>query len=183
MFLVMEFAGGRSVAQFIGYWQHRKAHDFECGSSTTVVPETEAACLVLAPLLDALCCLHACGMVHRVCRRRTCCGSDGRMAGGSTLLANTHCTSGGNGNARGPHCFFVGQPLRPCPPTLFPSSHRRTSSRPTLCSRATAPSASLTSACRWTRPRAPNSPAARYVHELQLASVWSSNCGAGKPAV
>ncbi|PRW55922.1 serine threonine kinase [Chlorella sorokiniana] len=64
-FLVMEFAGGRSIAQFISYWQRRNAHDFEGGSTTTVVPEAEAAGLVLAPLLDALCCLHARGIVHR----------------------------------------------------------------------------------------------------------------------
>ena len=76
------------MTQFISYWQRRNAHDFECGSSTTVMPETEAACLVLAPLLDALCCLHARGIVHRVGGRRAWCSGDGCMAGGSTLLAN-----------------------------------------------------------------------------------------------
>ncbi|KAI7845901.1 hypothetical protein COHA_000634 [Chlorella ohadii] len=65
VFLAMEFAGGRSVAQFIAYWQRRNRQDFEGGSTTTVVPEEESVCLVLAPLLDALCFLHARGIVHR----------------------------------------------------------------------------------------------------------------------
>ncbi len=73
MFLAMEFAGGRSVAQFIAYWQRRNMQDFEGGSTTTVVPEEEAVCLVLAPLLDALCFLHARGIVHRVSGWRWCC--------------------------------------------------------------------------------------------------------------
>ena len=115
MFLVMEFAGGRTVAQLIDYWRRRnkvgasagpRVHpcaclnariaqvccgllpgcapshvclarllpyavqrvqeDYEGGSQTTVVPEGDAASLVLAPLLDALCCLHERGIVHRV---------------------------------------------------------------------------------------------------------------------
>lgn len=46
--------------------------DFEGGSLTTVVPEADAASLVLAPLLDALCCLHERGIVHRVRPRARC---------------------------------------------------------------------------------------------------------------
>lgn len=44
----------------------RLQEDFEHGSDTTLVPEADAAHLVLAPVLDALGHLHASGIVHRV---------------------------------------------------------------------------------------------------------------------
>ncbi|KAL4457742.1 hypothetical protein ABPG75_012607 [Micractinium tetrahymenae] len=64
-FLVMAYADGRSVPQFISYWRRRNKEDFEGASTTTLVPEAGAAQLVLAPLLDALEHLHSLGIVHR----------------------------------------------------------------------------------------------------------------------
>lgn len=58
--------------------------DFERGSETTVVPERDAAQLVVAPLLDALAHLHSHGIIHRV---GGCHSGQQRAAAGSNVHA------------------------------------------------------------------------------------------------